>query len=260
MPNRPYEALATYYDLMFSGQGDWRTGAREPILKKVLPHVSSVCDLACGTGTEAIRWANLGFNVFGVDLSPTMCKIARKKIRDARLPVSIIEADMRTFRLPQPVDLVTCEFDAINHIPKRSDLARVVRAVARSLHPGGHFYFDVNTRLSFEKVWPLTWWIEKPGVVMVMRGGYDPKQDPDRAFVDAEFFVRKGKSWQRFSEHVEEVCWSSQEIHDTLHQAGFDLIKSWDAARFVQKDPFMRPGYRKFYLARNRPAATRDYK
>jgi len=249
MTNRPYEALATYYDLMFSGQSDWRSCAREPILKKVLAHTGSICDLACGTGTEAIRWARLGYHVYGVDLSPTMCKIARKKVRAAKLPIRIIEADMRKFHLPQQVDLVTCEFDAINHIPKRADLKRVVRCVNRALHPGGYFYFDVNTRLSFEKIWPVTWCIEKPGVVMVMRGGYDPKKDRDRAFVDAEFFVRKGRLWQRTTEHVEEICWSAQEINATLQEAGFDNIKSWDAARFVKADPFMRPGYRTFYLA-----------
>jgi SAM-dependent methyltransferase len=252
MANRPYQYLATYYDMIFADQLNWRESARQPILGKLLPQIESICDLGCGTGTAAAGWARRGLNVYGVDLSPAMCELARKKARQQRVAMTIIEADMRKFRLPEPVDLVSCEFDAINHVPKRSDLALVTRAVARALKPGGHFYFDVNTRLSFEKIWPVTWWIEKNGVILVMRGGYDPSKDPDRAFVNAEFFVKKGRCWHRFTEHVEEICWSNAEIKDTLGQAGFDRIRSWDATRFFQDDPFMRKGYRTFYLARKR--------
>ncbi len=71
---------------------------------------------------------------------------------------------MRAFRLTEPVDLVLCEFDALNHIPRKPDLARVASAVARALRPGGHFYFDVNNRLAFETIWPGTWWVEDPDV------------------------------------------------------------------------------------------------
>jgi cyclopropane fatty-acyl-phospholipid synthase-like methyltransferase len=47
--------------------------------------------------------------MFGVDLSPVMCRRAREKAREAGLPLRVIHADMREFRLPELVDLVTCE-------------------------------------------------------------------------------------------------------------------------------------------------------
>ncbi len=52
--------------------------------------------------------------------------------------------------MPEPGDLVSCEFDALNHVPRKADLALVAKAVARALRPGGHFCFDVNNRLSFD--------------------------------------------------------------------------------------------------------------
>jgi len=58
---------------------------------------------------------------------------------------------MRTFCLPEPVDLVTCEYNALNHLPQKADLARTVRAVARALRPGGYFYFDVNNGKHLQK-------------------------------------------------------------------------------------------------------------
>jgi SAM-dependent methyltransferase len=176
-----------------------------------------------------------------------MCRLAREKARRARVPLQVLRADMRTFRLPEPVDLVLCEFDALNHVPRRTDLAKVTKAVARALRPGGHFYFDVNNRAAFKGVWPLTLYIEKPGVAVVMHGGCD--RSGERAWSDVEWFIREGGHWRRH-EHVEEVCWTASEIRNALRDAGFDTIRAWDAASLLRSDPSIRPGYRTFYLAR----------
>src|SRR5439155_13070088 len=143
---RPSTLLARYYDSFFTFHLTWYLRARESLLGKILPRVSSACDLACGTGTTALELARRGIKVFAVDLSPTMCRLAREKARRARIPLRVLRGDMRTFRLPEPVDLILCEFDALNHVPQKADLRRVGRAVARGLRPGGYFYFDVNNR------------------------------------------------------------------------------------------------------------------
>src|ERR1019366_192865 len=145
----------------------------------------------CGTGTHALEMAAKGIKTFAVDLSPGMCRIARAKARKAKLPVRVIEADMRTFRIPQAVDLITCEFDAINHVPRKQDLRRVLAAVARALRPGGYFSFDVNNRLAFEQVWTQNWFIDKDPVAIVVHGDHRPGSD--KAWSDVECFIRKGK-------------------------------------------------------------------
>src|SRR5262249_46403291 len=162
-------------------------------LSPVLPRVKSACDVACGTGTTALALARKGIRMFGVDLAPAMCRQARAKARQAQLPLHVVQADMRSFRLPEPVDLVLCEFDALNHVPHMADLARVAKAVVRALHPGGHFYFDVNNRLAFEKVWPGTWWHDLGDVAVVMHGGYDRARH--KGWTDVEWFIRQGRRW-----------------------------------------------------------------
>jgi SAM-dependent methyltransferase len=248
--NRPYTLLAKYYDQLFTFAQPWGETARQRLLGPILPRLESACDLACGTGTTALTLAGKGIRMFAVDLSPVMCRLAREKARRARLPLCVLKADMRAFRLPEPVGLVSCEFDALNHVPRKADLALVAKAVARALRPGGYFYFDVNNRLAFEKAWPLTWWIEKPGVAVVMHGGYDRKRD--RAWSDVEWFIRDGSCWRRRHERVEEVCWTSAEIRRALREAGFGQVRAWDAAPFFKNDPAIGPGYRTFYLARKR--------
>src|SRR5208282_5999159 len=105
--------------------------ARERVLGRILPQVETACDLACGTGTTALILARKGIKMYALDLSPLMCRLAREKAGRARLPVRVFRADMRHFRLPQSVDLVTCEYDALNHVPRRADLRFVAKAVQR---------------------------------------------------------------------------------------------------------------------------------
>jgi SAM-dependent methyltransferase len=196
--------------------------------------------------------------MYAVDLSPTMCRLAREKANRAHLPLRVIRADMRSFRLPEQVDLIMCEFDALNHVPRRTDLRRVAKAVERALRPGGHFYFDVNNSLGFQRYWEGNVWVEKPGVVLVMRSGHNVQAD--RAWTDIEWFIRDGRGWQRHQERVEEICWDSDEIRRTFHETGFDQLRSWDAAPFFKaiadvrrqdrKIPIVAPGCRTFYLAR----------
>jgi SAM-dependent methyltransferase len=249
MASDTYRWLAKYYDHLFELRRPFEA-ARERVIGPLLPRVEAACDLCCGTGTLALEFARRGIKTFAVDLSPDMCRIAREKARQAALPVRVLRADMRDFRLPQAVDLITCEFDALNHVPQKRDLRRVVKCVARALRPGGHFAFDVNNRLAFQRVWPLTLFLEKDPVALVMHGGHKP--GTDKAWSDVEWFVREGKCWKRHHEHIEEVCWTGGEIREALSSADFDRLRSWDAAPFFQ-DVYTRPGNRTFWLARKRP-------
>jgi len=244
----PYKILAEHYDDVSVFANPWREEARERMLGTILKRARSCCDLACGTGSTAVALAKRGLKVYAVDLSPTMCELAQKKALREHAEVEVIEADMRRFRLPVKVDLITCEFDALNHVPRKIDLALVAKAAARALKPGGHFYFDVNTRLAFEEVWPLTWWIERPGLALVMHGDFDPRSG--KAWTTAEFFIRDGDLWERHSERVEEVCWEDEEIRDALNRAGFERIRARDAIAFFGNDALVRRGHRTIYLAR----------
>lgn len=245
---KPYRWLAQYYDDLFASSRLPADKARERLLSRILPSVETACDLACGTGTTALILARKGIATYAVDLSPAMCRLAREKAGRAGLPLRVLLADMRSFRLPTTVDLITCEFDAINHVPRKMDLRKVARAVARALRPGGHFFFDVNTSLGFKRYWTGVVWLEKPGVVVVMRNGHS--RESDRAWSDVEWFVRNGRLWQQYHERVEEVCWDANEIRFTLKEAGFDRIRAWDAGPFFKGSPAVGPGCRAFYVAR----------
>ncbi len=77
-----------YYDKLFSSFRSPIDAARESVLCRILPHVETACDLACGTGTTALTLARKGIRMYAVDLSPLMCRLAREKAARARLRVT----------------------------------------------------------------------------------------------------------------------------------------------------------------------------
>lgn len=242
-----YRQLALHYDELFEPLRRPLALARRKILEPLLGGVRSACDLGGGTGQTGLELARRGIRVFLVDLSPVMCRIARAKARQAGLPLRVICADMRFFRLPEPVDLILSECDALNHLPSRPDLRRVARAAAEALVPGGVFYFDVNNWPGFERYWAGEFWLERPGLAAALHNGCDRRRR--RAWSDVDLFLREGSLWRRHRERVEEVCWTAAEIRDALREAGFSRIRAWDAAPFFRGYPDFVRGCRTIYAA-----------
>jgi len=253
----PYKLVARFYDqLQAAGGGPaMNRHARRKVLGKILPQVRSVCDLGCGTGTTALEFARLGCRVFAADLSPVMCRIAREKARGARLPVRVLCQDLRSFRLPEQVDLVTCEFNALNHLPRKADLARAARTAFRALRPGGYFYFDVNTRRTYEELYPSAHWFETRDFCLALHGGYD--RGRKKGWLEFEWFLPAGKLWRRHRERFEDVWWTEAEIRRALRHAGFQRIRAWDAAKVRPRSLRSRPGFDLYFLARKKDGRPR---
>jgi SAM-dependent methyltransferase len=141
----PYASLAFDYDKAL-GFESFRHTRRlfERLMHDLILPFASAADVGCGTGLFAKylsrRW---GVPVFGVDASPAMLSVAKRNCSGERVHLS--HQDFRCFRLPEPVDLITANFDTINHLVEQEDLDRAFRCVEANLRPGGHFVFDFLT-------------------------------------------------------------------------------------------------------------------
>ncbi|MGH9746485.1 MAG: class I SAM-dependent methyltransferase [Candidatus Acidiferrales bacterium] len=250
----PYAELGQFYDDLWPHYDKAWLRARGQLLAPVLPTAKSVCELGCGTGTAALDFARRGLKVFALDLSPAMCRATREKVRKSGLSVHVQRADMRSFRLPEPVDLVTSQWGVINHLPKRAEFHKVAHAVSRALRPGGYFYFDLHQRRLYEKVWSPTVYGESKKLFSVQRGGFD--RPSGKGWVHVTLFVRRSKAtWERHDEIIEEIEWSQPYLLRALKKAGFEIMRIFDFSNLASPPSTrrVRRGLRTMYLARKKP-------
>jgi SAM-dependent methyltransferase len=222
----PYERYAEIYD---------RTGADEFglrllwLLKDVLDRhgcqVRSALDLACGTGSVALELARKGISVTGLDLSPQMLAQARMKLAaEPSLRVSFLHGDMRSFQLPEPVQLVTCWFDAMNYNLRDEDLMATFCCAAACLEKGGLFVFDMNSVHALRHLWGNNVFVEDYGdVVYIWQNEYNPRERTGT--LTATFFVQCGELYERFTEiHIERGYYMF-EVIKMLQEAGFEVLE-----------------------------------
>lgn len=107
----------------------------------------NVLEIGCGTGRVLIPTAEAGFNITGLDSSPSMLDICRQKL--AALPsnvhkrVWLEEGDMRNFSLDEQYDLITIPFRPFQHLLTVEDQIACLMSVKRHLRLGGKFVFDL---------------------------------------------------------------------------------------------------------------------
>lgn len=100
-----------------------------------LPRGSKVLDMACGTGAQSIAFAERGFSVVGVDLSPDMLARAKKKIRKDFDVTFLCQDASRVAYADSQFDLATVSF-GLHDMPEEIGAA-VLMEMRRVTKPGG---------------------------------------------------------------------------------------------------------------------------
>jgi SAM-dependent methyltransferase len=131
---------ARYYDAAYATLPD--LGADAGFYRALARQTGGpVLELGCGTGRVLAGIAADGHACTGLDASPEMLAVARR-----RLPaeVALVQGDMRDFALPGPRFALVCSaFRAFQHLVSVDDQLRCLARVREHLAPGGCFAFDV---------------------------------------------------------------------------------------------------------------------
>jgi SAM-dependent methyltransferase len=123
----------------FAGDVEWyRRKARES--------GGPVLELGAGTGRITLPLAQDGTVVHALDADARMLGALRAKIAsepaEVRDRVTLVEADMRTFELPQRFALVIAPFRAFLHNVTEEDQLACLTRVREHLRPDGSFAFN----------------------------------------------------------------------------------------------------------------------
>jgi SAM-dependent methyltransferase len=135
-----YDLLAPAFSPTIAGDVEFYVG---------LAHSAGgpVLDLGCGTGRILIPIAEEGVRVVGLDYSPDMLDVARRKLArcsvETRERVELVQGDMRTFSLGRSFPLIICPFRAFQHLLTSEDQRKALRCIRDHLDEGGRLAFNI---------------------------------------------------------------------------------------------------------------------
>jgi len=223
MARRSFASIAPYYDILMKGIAyrEWVDYTLE-LFKRAGHSPRRLLDLACGTGTATLELVRRGFEVVALDRSPDMLDVFRKKKKAQE--VEILEGKMEDFRLPHPVDAVTCYFDSINYLTEERALKHCFESVHRALASKGIFVFDMNTIYGLEKVWGTNTLVrEIDNIFSVWKSVYDAARHLSTLYLT--MFVRNGTSYERIDEVHTERAYPLGDVAEMLKRAGFSKVE-----------------------------------
>jgi len=124
------------------GKLNWRRD-RQWYCERLSQVSGPVCELACGDARLLAPLAEAGKEVWGMDISPEILKIAEAdllKIPGARF--HLVHGDLASWELPRIFGAVVLAVNAVGFVHSRQDKAALFRRVRDHLVPGGLFLLD----------------------------------------------------------------------------------------------------------------------
>jgi SAM-dependent methyltransferase len=214
----PYSQIAPFYDCTVGISFFLRV---QRAFSKLVPlygiRFCSAADIGCGTGLFACYLNKCwGVPVYAVDRSLEMLRQARCNCPSGG--VCFLQQDIRCLALPSGVDLITANFDTLNHLNAPQDLRRAFKRVAVNLRPSGHFYFDILTpcqplhgyQVYIRDRCRVRNWLEQR-----------VRWDPERRLIRTSAVQRRVGLCRPVVEWITERAYSAAEVGKWLAEAGF---------------------------------------
>ena len=184
----------------------------------------AVCDLGCGPGLYAERYAQRGAIVCGLDFSTNSIEYAKKSASKNNVSASYAVANYLTDPIPLQQDLITmiyCDLCPLSPAKRRILLGKI----RKSLRQDGAFVFDVASIKAFENI------VEKTAFEHNYMDGFW-SEDDYFVFHNTYRYENQSVSLDHFSVIEEKGIWSvynwmqyytSRSIEAELKENGFEL-------------------------------------
>ena len=128
--------------------------AESALVEQFVPRAGTVLDLGCGNGRVALALAERGYNVEGLDISPSMIEEAQAAAAAAGVDARFRVGD--AVKLPydeNELDAVVFACNGIGHLTRDGKVACLIE-VQRVLRPGGVALFSLRTPYALNRMLP----------------------------------------------------------------------------------------------------------
>jgi SAM-dependent methyltransferase len=137
-----YAGLAPFYHLIYPNwSASMQRQARliDSVIRESCDKVSTVLDVSCGIGTQAIGLAQLGYKVVASDLSSEEVERAKREADARSLSITFSVADMRSAHdhHKKEFDVVLSADNSVPHLLSDEDILTAFKQFYACTRPGG---------------------------------------------------------------------------------------------------------------------------
>ena len=213
------------------------TGAEADFLTKQLQLTNSakVLDVPCGNGRLAIELAQRGFALTGVDIAREFMDEAKSGSLQAGVNIDWRNQDMRQLPWAGEFDGAFCFGNSFGYLDDEAN-AEFLKAVSRTLKPGGRFILDAPAIAEcMLPTFQSSRSIELAGIKVDIEHRYDHEQG--RMFNDFTF-TRDGVEDKRPSS---QRTYTYRELIELLRAAGLEPVAAFGS---LTEEPFKLGAHR----------------
>ncbi|WP_108669580.1 class I SAM-dependent DNA methyltransferase [Peribacillus acanthi] len=210
----------------------------------------NVLDIGCGTGELAIRFAQNGFNVTGVDLSEEMLMVASEKATHNGVSIPFYQQDMKELEGLGEFDAAVIFCDSLNYLRNEADVKSTFSRVCEHLKSDGLFMFDVHSIYKMEHLFHNQTYAIVDDDVSYIWNCFEGEH-PYSVEHELTFFIRHEDHdlYQRFDELHTQRTFEVESYKEWLNEAGFDLV---DVLSDLENLPLNESTERVLFIAKKR--------
>ena len=215
-----YAALSGFYDRLmrdvdYAARADYLLSLFH--LHRPQKPPGTLLDLACGSGSLAMKLSERGIDVIGVDGSEDMLSAASDKSVKTGIPLMLLCQDMRALDLYGTVDGAVSVLDSLNHLCSTGGLSEVFKRLFLFIEPGGLFIFDVNTIYKHRFVLGDNAFVfEEDDFLCVWRNRLIKRTS--EVDMQLDFFVKQGNGYTRLTDSLRERAYSEGTLKRLLSE------------------------------------------
>jgi cyclopropane fatty-acyl-phospholipid synthase-like methyltransferase len=128
------------FEEAYEGNAPWDIGKPQPVFMEAADQITgTILDIGCGTGENALFFAQRGHQVTGIDFLAKPIGLAKQKAQQRGLQANFLVMDaLALSEIPQLYDsAIDC---GLFHVFSDDDRSRYVHGLATILKPSGKFY------------------------------------------------------------------------------------------------------------------------
>ena len=171
----------------------------------------------------AIDFVKTGIEVSGFDLSDGMIEEAKQNAAKENVKCNFFVGDMTSTITEEKYDLITCNYDAINHLDGLNNWGKFFTNAYKMLNDGGLFLFDFNTLRKYEWFITIPPREEKTADYTCIQA-LKKVDDNHIEFID-EFTINN--ETERHT--VQEVFYPNDSVFNLLEEKGFNIKQIFNA-------------------------------